>query len=351
MSRRTPTRLVSFGEREERWRDEDLSIRILPRTHYVNGSRFNPVSPHIAGEIVHADVVHCHQQHILASSLAAISGRTLAKTVAVTNHGGGGLDFSWYVSTDALFHCHLHVSAFSRSSAGQDGDPRARVILGGVDPRTFSPEGGASRRGTRALFVGRLVPHKGVHDLIEALPAATGLDIIGPDTDRGYVRRLKSLALGRDVAFRGSVSDVSLAEFYRRALCVVLPSVYDSRFGGATGVPELLGQTLLEAMACGTPVIATNVGGMPETLIDGMTGFVVPPGRPAALTARLRELAGNADTVERLGKTAATHVRQSFDWDRVVDRCLEAYDFYSHALRGTSGARHRARSLFDNLQR
>jgi glycosyltransferase involved in cell wall biosynthesis len=297
----------------------------LPRTIYVNGSRFNPVSPDIAAEILQTDVVHFHQQHILATSLSAVFARVAGKTVAVTDHGGGALDFSWYMSTDSLFHCHLHVSEFSRSSAGQENNPRSRVILGGVDAQKFSPTEADGLRTSRVLFVGRVTPHKGVHDLIEALPPGTGLDVIGPETDRAYASALRSLAARRDVTFLGPVPDRRLVECYRSALCVVLPSVYESRFGSATGVPELLGQTLLEAMACGTPVIATRVGGLPETLIDGVTGFIVEPGDTGALSCRIRALATDKELVARLGRAATEHARRSFDWTRVVDRCLDAY--------------------------
>jgi len=327
MSERTPTRLVSFGDEAQRWRDAALHLRVLPRTSYVRGNRFNPLSPDLAAEILQADVVHCHQQHILASSLSAMFGRMAGKTIAVTDHGGGGFDFSWYVSTDALFDCHLHVSTFSRSSAGQQDNPRARVILGGVDAVRFSPQVDSLACRSRTLFVGRVLPHKGVHDLIEAMPPAIGLDIVGPETDPGYSAALRSLARGRDLRFFGAVTEAVLVDRYRHALCVVLPSVHQSRFGAHTNVPELLGQSLLEAMACGTPVVATSVGGMPETVVDGVTGFVVPPGEPTTLRARLERLAGDPSLVEQMGRAAVAHTTRIFSWDRVVDRCFEAYGY------------------------
>lgn len=325
MSGRVPTRLVSFGDEERRWQDGRLPIRVLPRTRYVRGNRFNPVSPAIAAEILQADVVHFHQQHILTSSLSAMFGRLAGKTVVVTDHGGGGFDFSWYVSTDALFHKHLSVSAYSHAGLGQRDSPQAHVILGGVDTQRFSPPLSGGRRGRRALFVGRVLPHKGVHDLIDALPPGMGLDIVGPEPDADYGASLRSIAAGHDVAFVGPVPDRDLIERYGRALCVVLPSVHHNRFGVSTTVPELLGQTLLEAMACGTPAIATNVGGMPETIMDGVTGFVVPPGDPRALRACLDRLACDESLVEQMGRAAVAHVRSRFTWDRVVDRCLEVY--------------------------
>lgn len=324
MSARVPTRLVSFGASERRWRDGDLPVRVLPRTRYVAGSRFNPVSPDLASEVLQADVVHVHQQHILASTLSAMLGRLAGRVVAVTDHGGGGLDLSRYVSTDRLYHHHLRVSAFSRSQAGLDGCSRARVILGGVDVRRFTPCPREART-SRAMFVGRVLPHKGVHDLVDALPPRVGLDVVGPATDGAYLDALKSLAAGRDVAFVGVVTEDELVRRYRRALCVVLPSVHRSRYGATTSVPELLGQTLLEGMACGTPAVASRVGGLPETIVDGVTGYLVPAGDPDALRSRVARLASDPDLCARMGRAAALHVRRNFHWDGVVDRCLEAY--------------------------
>lgn len=324
MSRRVPTRLVSFGAVPQQWRVDDLRIRVLPRTHYIRGSRFNPISSALACEVLGADVVHCHQKNILASSLSAILARLSRRTVVVTDHGGGGFDFSWYISTDRLFHRHLHVSLFSRSSAGQDADPTATVVLAGVDHQRFSPPTAPTGR-HRALFVGRILAHKGVHDLIDGLPPGLGLDIVGPEPDAEYGRTLRALAVNRDVSFLGEVAEADLIALYQGALCVVLPSTYTNRYGADTSVPELLGQTLLEGQACGAPVIATNVGGMPETLVQGVTGYVVPAGNPAALRARLEHLAANRALVDEFGRAGTRHVRSVFAWERVVERCFDGY--------------------------
>jgi glycosyltransferase involved in cell wall biosynthesis len=326
MSRRTPTRLVSFGSSEKRWRVGDLPIRVLPRTHYVRGIRSNPLSTELVREVLQADVVHCHQQHVLASSLSAILGRAIGRTVVVTDHGGGGCDFSWYVSTDRLFQRHLHVSAFSLASANQTRDTSASVISCGVDIDVFAPPPTRAVRTGRVLFVGRVLPHKALHDVIDALPGGVGLDVVGPELDDRYSDELRRRAVDRDVAFVGAVSEPELVQRYRHALCVVLPSVTRNEFGADTTVPELLGQTLLEGMACGTPAIATNVGGMPETIVDGVTGFIVPPADPEALRSCLERLAEDPSLVERLGDEAQRHVRRSFVWDLVVGRCLSLYD-------------------------
>ena len=204
----------------------------------------------------------------------------LGRHLGLTDLGGGGLDVSTYVSTDRWFHGHLHISEYSRKVFGHEGNPRARVILGGVDSSLFSPERGD---GEAVLFVGRLLPHKGVHVLIDALPPRVPLRIIGRAMDAEYLDLLRTRAAGKCVTFLHDVDDAGLVGEYRRAACVVLPSVYTTPDGRATLVPELLGQTLLEGMACGRPAICTDVASMPEVVVDGETGLIVPPNDPAAL--------------------------------------------------------------------
>ena len=87
-----------------------------------------------------------------------------------------------------------------------------------------------------ALFVGRLLPHKGVADLIAALPDGLALDVVGPKSGSGYFETLKALAAGKPVDFRHDVDDRGLVDAYRRALCAVLPSVYRADNGTSTSI-------------------------------------------------------------------------------------------------------------------
>ena len=98
------------------------------------------------------------------------------------------------------------------------------------------------------------------------------------------------------------VEDGQLLEIYQDACCVVLPSVYQTRFDKTTKVPELLGQTLLEGMACAIPAICTDVASMPEVVQENKTGFVVPPNDPKSLSNRLEWLKANPDASEQMGK-------------------------------------------------
>ena len=324
MAEEAPTTLVTFGDDDGQDTIEHLRVRVLGRPWRVRGQRTNPFSWRLVGAIRQADVVHCHQQHIVMSSFAAAVCRMSRRRAFVSDLGGGGWDVSAYISTDRWYDGHLHLSEYSQRLAGHAGKPWSRVISGGVDIGKFSPDHAIPRTGT-PIFVGRILPHKGVDDLIDALPPGMSLRIIGPPNDTGTIEALGARIAGKPVAFCHDCDDRMLVIEYRRALCLVLPSVYRTADGAETRVPELLGQTLLEAMACGTPVICTNVASLPEVVEDGVSGFVVPPHDPVALGRRLQWLADHPDQAAAMGAAGRRRVLERFQWAHVVRRCLDAY--------------------------
>ncbi len=313
----TSTRLVTFGDSERTERVDQLNIRVIGHASYLGGQRTNPVSMSLLPEFLKADVVHCHQQHVVASSLAAFFCRMAGKRVFVTDLGGGGWDISGYISTDRWYHGHLHISEYSRRVYGHDANPKAHVILGGVDVKKFSMDESVQRE-PMVLFVGRILPHKGINYLIEALPPDLALEIVGPPCDGRFLDDLRRRAAGKRVMFRHDCGDDALVDAYRRAMCVVLPSVYRDMYGNETRVPELLGQTLLEAMACGAPVVCTDVASMPEIVEDGVGGFIVPPNEPAALGRKIRWLAQNPAAAAAMGRAGRRRVLEKFTWPQVV---------------------------------
>ena len=320
----TPTALVTFGDADRTELLGRLRVHVIGRPWYVRGQRANPMALALFGRLNRADVVHCHQRFILCSSLSALGCRLAGRRVFVSDLGGGGWDVSGYVATDGWYHGHLHISAYSRSVSGHNDNPRAHVILGGVDTERFSPDAAAPRDGG-ALYVGRLLPHKGVNDLIEAIPPDLPLELIGQAYHATFLQRLQRIAEGKRVRIRHDCDDGALVRSYRRALCVVLPSVYRDLYGQETRVPELLGQTLLEGMACGAPAICTNVASMPEVVEDGVTGFVVPPNDPTALRERIVWLRDHPREARTMGEAARRRILEKFSWPRVVRRCLEIY--------------------------
>ena len=324
MAERVPTRLVTFGRRDRTERTGQLEIRVIGDPWMVRGQRANPFAMALIGEVRRASVVHCHQQHVVMSSVAALAARLSRVRVFCSDLGGGGWDVSAYVSTDKWFHGHLHISEYSRRVAGHESWDRADVILGGVDPVKFSPDPAAEKNG-RILFVGRMLPHKGINDLVDAIEPGMCADIIGSAPHADYRAELERRACGKPIRFRTDCDDAALVDAYRRASCVVLPSVYRDLYGHETRVPELLGQTLLEGMACELPGICTSVASLPEVVDDGVTGIVVPPNDPPALAGALRSILNDADAAARMGRNGRKRVLDKFTWPAVVRQCLEAY--------------------------
>ncbi|HVB81612.1 MAG TPA: glycosyltransferase family 4 protein [Candidatus Binataceae bacterium] len=324
MARDVPTRLLTFGAHDSSERLDDLNIRVVGNPWLVRGEQSNPLSLSIIAEVRKADVVHCHQQHILASSLAAMVCRLSGRRVFVSDLGGGGWDVSSYVKTDGWYHGHLHLSEYSLKLYGHEGQPFAHVILGGVDTEKFSPAADCARTAS-VLFVGRIMPHKGINYLVEAMPPDIELNLIGAPYHQRFLADLEQLAVGKRVVYRHDCDDRGLVEAYRQASCVVLPSVYRTMYGDETQVPELLGQTLLEAMACGVPVICTRVGSLPEIVEHGVVGFVVPPNDPVALRERILWIMEHPSHAAAMGREGRRRVLEKFTWPAVVRKCLRIY--------------------------
>ena len=324
MANETPTSLVTFGKTDSHEAVGLLRIDVIGHPAYIKDQRSNPFSFKVLKYLRNADIVHCHQQHIVASSFAALFCRISGRKVFVTDLGGGGWDISGYISTDRWYSGHLHISEYSRRVFGHQNQPWSHVIMGGVDAEKFSPAR-SSAISEKVLFVGRLLPHKGVDDLIDAMPASLPLEIIGPPCNGGFLGDLKQLALGKRVTFRHHCSDEELIEAYRACICIVLPSVYRTRYGEESAVPELLGQTLLEGMACGRPAVCTDVASLPEVVENGVTGFVVPPNSPLSLRDKIVWLRDHPDAATAMGWAGRRRILERFAWPVVVQRCLDAY--------------------------
>jgi len=325
MARRTSTTLVCFGPEAKSFvTAEGLRVNILGPAWKVRKQEFNRLHAGLFRAISHADVVHCHQPRMLASEIAALYARTRGKMVVASDLGAGGWGFSSYVKTDKWFHSHLHISEYSRSLAPPECQRRSGVVWGGVDQERFSPDDAVPKE-PLVVFVGRLMSHKGVENLIDALPEGLDLELIGRPYDERYFEELKRRSAGRRVIFRCDCDDDAIIHAFRRALVAVLPSVYRDCYGQHTRIPELLGQTPLEAMACGTPAVVTDVASLPEVVSDGVTGFVVSPNEPKMLRERLEWLRDHPEDAAMMGSAGRRRVAERFTWSSVVDRCLDHY--------------------------
>jgi D-inositol-3-phosphate glycosyltransferase len=215
---------------------------------------------------------------------------------------------------------------------------RIAIVPPGVDLELFRPIPCEQARSTlglppdhhMVLFVGRIQPIKGIDNLIRAMALVlerrpglrnrVSLSIIGghgdPATD-GELMRLKdlreSLGVGDLVTFLGSRDQDTLVNYYNAASVVVAPSHYES-----------FGMVALEAMACGTPVIASDVGGLSLNIADGYNGYLVPQGDVEELAYKIGLLLDQDELRRQLGRQAVQWA-QRFSWQTITDETLAIY--------------------------
>ena len=181
--------------------------------------------------------------------------------------------------------------------------------------------------GLRILFVGRLVERKGVHILIRALARVRDrldatLTVIGEGPETVALREVAARAgVAASVHFAGRVDEDSLADAYRNSDLFVLPAVVDRK-----GDTEGLGVVLLEALEFRLPVIASDIGGIPDIVKHRDTGLLVPPGDAAALAAAIFETAARPTQTREWARRGKDHAQRRFALTRVVDRLLHCYE-------------------------
>jgi phosphatidyl-myo-inositol dimannoside synthase len=289
-----------------------------------------------------ADVVHAHWA-IPTGPAAVHAARRLGLPSVITMHGGDvyvnpaqGYDFPtrWYVRP-ALHWTLRHASALTaitedcRQHALRAGAPADTIhlVFNGTDLRRFSPAPAGSpvddRFGHHMIFACRqLFPRKGIRFLIEAAaqlkPRFPDLKVVvaGDGFERPELVLLaESLGIGPDVTFLGWVPNAELPPYYRSAAVSVIPSLEEG-----FGIPAA------EAMGCETPVVASDAGGLPEVVEDGVTGFVVPRGDARALADAIGALLDDPNRRRTMGVAGRERALRLFDWDHTAEQLERVYD-------------------------
>ena len=192
----------------------------------------------------------------------------------------------------------------------------------GVDHEIMRPLPDVAREPGTILFVGDSEDrNKGAKFLIEAcalLQHDMDFRLLFKDKQPKDMTVVPPLVwkhgLQRFIEYIPRLSTDELVRLYNSAQIVVSPSLYEG-----FGLPAA------EAMACGTPVIATTAGAFPEFIEDGRTGILVPPGDPAALAAAIKSLLGDPERCARMGAAASEHIRTNFTWERTTRMTVELY--------------------------
>lgn len=213
---------------------------------------------------------------------------------------------------------------------------RLSVVPNGVDTRQFVPSRSASRH--QILYAGRLTPEKGAHVLIKAFEKIrehyidAQLVLAGPfwitptahlvGSSKAQVREWRRLGEGYELLIKreaqrlgnvfltGAVNHKALVRMYRTAAVFVHPCLWNEPFG----------MILAEAMACGLPVVASNVGGIPEVIHDSRSGLLTEPGDVDGLVKAVERLFDSRDAASRFSQAARTRAEEEYDWKKVADR-------------------------------
>jgi colanic acid/amylovoran biosynthesis glycosyltransferase len=229
------------------------------------------------------------------------------------------------------------ISDFNRryliKTAGA-GEAKLHVIHCGVDTRRFVPDRTAANgqpHKKTILTLGNLVPQKGTRDLLEALSAPTlkqrgyRIVIAGDGPLKGELMRQAS-SLGVEAQFLGAVDNREVMRLYREADLFVLPCA-TGRDGHHDGIPVVL----MEAMACGVPVISTRLSGIPELVEDGKSGILVPEKDPRALSGAIGRLSDDADMRRRFSVEGRKKVVNEFE---IRDIARQLFDLFSSCTAG-----------------
>ena len=212
------------------------------------------------------------------------------------------------------------------------------VIYNGIDPKVFRPLGlpdnhlekkfSLSKGDKVIIYVGRLIGLKGLKVLLNAVASlkhrsGIKLLIVGDGEERSSIQALgERLGISPQVLFAGFVPHAELPRYYSLAHIAVFPTLADEAFG----------ISICEAMACGVATLSTRVGGIPELIRDGDTGFLTHPGDEAELAEKMQILLADEKLRLEMGERAGQRVQQYFTWEKVADRLQKVY---SHALGGT----------------
>jgi glycosyltransferase involved in cell wall biosynthesis len=330
MSKVTDTTLLSFSTQRRTYWQDNLKVEIYPVKRFIHGNKVNPLALRYLRLIGSADVVHVHHIHTLVSDMACLAGQVLGKRVFVTDYGGGG---SFTLNRRLpVFQGYQNAIAYSQFGIGflpPALKAKAVLIKGGIDTQKFCPNGSAKRE-KNILYVGRILPHKGIDYLIEGFRQLNRPDyrlrIIGRVYSEAYYQYLRQLAVGISVDFIHDADDQRLINEYRTAVVTVLPSVHTSYDGSYTPVPELMGFTLLESQACGTPVICTDAGAMHEFVDHERTGFVVEQNSANAIAGALKTIISASANQDKTYRDNCMRWVAPLNWQEIVDRHLMIYE-------------------------
>lgn len=281
------------------------------------------------------DLIHAHDWLVAyaAESAKKQYGIPLVSTIHATEHGRNhgihtdlqgyihGLEWKLTYESQRVILCSSYMQREVEQVFALPSD-KLDVIPNGVDPEMLRPAASeaSSKHGRLVMFVGRLVREKGVHTLLNAVPSIlaefpdTKFVIAGKGPAMAALQeQAQSMGIADRVEFAGFISDEVRNALFQAADVAVFPSLY-----------EPFGIVALEAMAAGTPVVVSEVGGLGDVVQHGHNGLKMYPDDAHSLSLQVRDLLRDPALGERLAQTAL-HEIDRYDWNRIAQQTIAVY--------------------------
>jgi glycosyltransferase involved in cell wall biosynthesis len=329
MAKSVDTTLISFSNQRQSLIRGQLKLEVYPVKHLIHGNKVNPLSFRYLSGLLSADIVHIHCINTLVSDMGCLIASLFRKKVVVTDYGGGGsLVLNQKLPVFDCYHQAIVYSRYGLNYIPTALQKKVTLIKGGIDTEKFCLDESLETE-KKILYVGRLLPHKGINYLIDAFRLLQRSDyqltILGRVHNEAFYEYLKEIAKGLSVNFVHDADDSRLLHEYRTSQVTVLPSVHTDCYGNYSDVPELMGFTLLESQACGTPVVCTDAGAMHEFVENGRTGFVVEQNSGEAIADALNKLINSSTEGYAERQSRCQEWIEHLNWTAVVKSHLETY--------------------------
>lgn len=297
----------------------------------------NPIAPSMLSSLLlrNADLIHCHGYFNFSSNLSILAGKVRKIPVVCTFHG-----YALFFRIFSRFMQRLYdntvgpkmLKQFSAIVALTNSDKeilkrlgaqedKINVIANGINAMNHFPRNEWNQNRNITLFVGRLIPRKGVKYLLMAMPKilrernSIKLMVVGEGPEKNELLEIcDKLEIKNSVSFLGHVSNGELKKLYNSAVALVLPSLRE-------GMPLVL----LEAMAAGCPVVATEIDGMGETVRNEETGLLVKPEEPDELAQAVIKVLSEEVETRKMIQKARGIVKKRFDRSHMVEEIDKLY--------------------------
>jgi len=317
-------------------------IKAYPFHVHIHGLFVNRLIRLLQPEL---DIIHVHSPYVPAvtTSLPVVTTMHSLLKVDIAHYEAVGpraiaykmcsnifssMELELLRNSDVLTAVSSHLFSELRTSYGLE---REGLVLGnGVDEQRFAPANTRTATRDYVLYVGRMDYRKGLFDLIDCARRvcrerpSVSFVLVGTGPLVGHVlKRVADIGIRKNIVVTGHVSKDQLIELYQNASTLALPSHYE-------GLPTVL----LEAMACGIPVVATGIGGHTDVISHGLNGFLVPVKSPGDMARYILTLLDDEDLREKIGRAGRATIENRYTWDRIADKVLGCYQSASSLAKG-----------------